>query len=85
MIQTLLDGGEQLYLMILHTLQIRNIGGKCLRFMPSIVQDKECSSCIVGEHSLSAKKRLEGIPVHPQMSFDGYGAAFDEGSRQNAL
>ena len=53
--------------------------------MPGIVQDKECSSSIVGEHSLDAKERLEGIPVHPQMPFDGYSAAFDEGSRQDAL
>jgi hypothetical protein len=53
--------------------------------MPRVVQDEECRLCIAGERSLHAKERLERIPVHPQVSFDRYGAAFDEGSRQNAL
>jgi hypothetical protein len=71
MIQTLPDGGEELSLLIFHALQIRNIGWKCLGFMPRIIQDKECSLCIAGERSLNAKERPKGIPMHPQISFDG--------------
>ena len=85
MIQTLLDGGKQLFLMILHALEIGNIGRKGLCLVSSIVQNEERGFWMIGKGSLNTKERLERVSVHTQMPLNRHGAALDKSSWQDAL
>lgn len=71
--------------MILHALEIGNIGRKRLCLVPSIVQNEESGFWMIGKGSLNSEERLERVSVHPQMPLNRYRAALDECSWQDAL
>ncbi len=53
--------------------------------MARIVQDKERSLRVIGKDFLTAKERLKGVPVHSQMSFNGYSTPLHQGAGQDTL
>ena len=71
--------------MILHALEIGNIGWKGLCLVPSIVQDEESGLWIIGKGPLNTEECLERVSVHPQMTLNRHGATLDECSWQDTL
>ena len=53
--------------------------------MSRIVKDEERGLRVFCEESRAAKKRLKGVPVHPQMSFYGDGSALHQRPGQDAF